>query len=130
MDSTFTYDADLHDAISRKDRNCSAIPMLSPTKSHAAVEKVADTFPVDGLWMDKKGNLYMSGLNQNAVLRRTLDGKIETLILDDRLQWPDTFSEGPDGSIYISASHINESPRFNKGFETRKQPFGVFKFRP
>jgi hypothetical protein len=28
----------------------------------AAVEKVADTFPVDGLWMDKKGNLYLSGL--------------------------------------------------------------------
>jgi hypothetical protein len=72
----------------------------------------------------------MSGLNQNAVLRRTPDGKIETLISDDRLQWPDTFGEGPDGSIYISASHINESPRFNKGFETRKQPFGVFKFRP
>jgi hypothetical protein len=32
--------------------------------------------------------------------------------IDDRLQWPDTFTEGPDGSLYISASHINESPPF------------------
>jgi sugar lactone lactonase YvrE len=96
----------------------------------AAVEKFADTFPVDGLWMDKKGNLYLSGLEQNGVFRRGADGKMEKVVSDPRLQWPDTFSEGADGAMYISASHINESPRFNQGKDARKLPYGVFKFQP
>jgi len=93
-------------------------------------EKYADTFPVDGIWMDAKQNIYLSNLQQNAVSRLTPERKMETLVTDQRLQWPDTFSEGPDGSIYISASHINESPNFNQGKSTRTMPYGVFKFKP
>jgi sugar lactone lactonase YvrE len=96
----------------------------------AAAEKVADTFPVDGMWMDKQGNLYLSELQQNGVFRRSAEGKMEKVVTDQRLQWPDTFTEGPDGSIYITASHINESPRFNKGTDARTSPYGVFKIRP
>jgi sugar lactone lactonase YvrE len=95
----------------------------------AAVEKVADTFPVDGLWMDKQGNLYLSGLEQKSVLRMTPDKKIESIVTDDRLEWPDTFTQAADGTMYITASHINESPRFNGGKEARKLPYGVFKFK-
>ncbi len=93
-------------------------------------EKYAATFPVDGIWMDSKQNIYLSNLQQNAVSRLTSDRKIETMVTDPRLQWPDTFSEGPDGSIYISASHINESPTYNQGKSTRTTPYGVFKFKP
>ena len=57
-------------------------------------------------------------------------GRIENVVMDARLQWSDTFSQGPDGSIYISASHINESPRFNKGKSVRTQPYGIFKISP
>jgi sugar lactone lactonase YvrE len=95
-----------------------------------AVEKAGTAFPTDGFWMDAKGNLYLSDINHNAVVRRTPDEKMEKLTSDPRLQWPDTFSEGPDGSIYITASHINDSPRFNQGKSTRKQPYMVFKFKP
>jgi sugar lactone lactonase YvrE len=95
-----------------------------------AVEKYADTFPVDGIWMDSHQNIYLSDLQQNAVARLNPQRKIDVLVRDNRLQWPDTFSEGPDGSIYISASHINESPTYNQGKSTRKMPYGVFKFRP
>lgn len=93
-------------------------------------EKYADTFPVDGIWMDSNQNIYLSNLQQNGVARLTPDRRIETLVTDRRLQWPDTFSEGPDGFIYISASHINESPTYNKGRSTRTTPYGVFKFKP
>ncbi len=93
-------------------------------------EKYAKTFPVDGIWMDAKGNIYLSNLQNNAVSRLTPDRKIETMMTDQRLQWPDTFSEGPDHSIYISASHINESPTYNQGKSTRTIPYGVFKFEP
>lgn len=26
-----------------------------------------------------------------------------------RLRWPDTFGEGPDGTIYVTTSHIQDS---------------------
>ncbi|MBV8864960.1 MAG: hypothetical protein JO210_06110 [Acidobacteriaceae bacterium] len=105
-------------------------PAGSPEKIAAAVEKVAKTFPTDGLWMDKNSNLYLSDVEHNAVARLSPDGKLERILSDDRLQWPDTFSEGPDGSIYISASHINDSPTYNRGKSTRTQPYMVFKFKP
>jgi sugar lactone lactonase YvrE len=107
-------------------RNASA----SPNDQAAAVEKVGQTFPTDGFWMDTKGNLYLSDVTHNAVSRRTPDGKVEQLVSDPRLQWPDSFAEGADGTIYITASHINESPTFNQGTSTRKQPYGVFSFTP
>jgi hypothetical protein len=72
----------------------------------------------------------LSDLQQNAVARLNPQRKMEILVRDNRLQWPDTFSEGPDGSIYISAFHINDSPMFNQGKSTRKMPYGVFQFQP
>ena len=98
-----------------------------PDNAGAAVEIVTKTFPTDGLWMNKKGILYLTNLNENAVTRLTPDKKLETVVKDNRLQWPVTFTEGPDGSIYITASHIHESPTYNKGFSTRKLPYEVFK---
>ncbi len=93
-------------------------------------EVYAKTFPVDGIWMDSKSNIYLSNVQAKGVSRLTPDRKLETLLTDSRLQWPDTFSEGPDGSIYITASHINDSPTYNKGKSVRKMPYQAFKFKP
>jgi len=101
-----------------------------PERVAAAVEKVADTFPTDGLWMDSKQNLYLSDVTHNAVTRRSANGRMEQIVADPRLQWPDTFSEGSDGAIYITASHIDDSPAYNEGKSTRKLPYPVFKFQP
>lgn len=92
-----------------------------------AVERVAKTFPVDGIWMDAKDRIYLSGLNQSAIFRIDRDGQIRQLATDRRLVWPDTFSEGPDGAIYITASHINEGPQYNGGKSSRTMPYSVFK---
>ena len=94
------------------------------------VEKYAQTFPLDGIWMDSKWNIYLSNLQGKSVSRLGPDRKIQTMVTDPRLEWPDTFSEGPDGSIYLSASHINESPTYNKGKSVRTLPYGVFRFKP
>jgi sugar lactone lactonase YvrE len=80
--------------------------------------------------MDSKQNIYLRNMQGESVARLTPDKTIQTLVTDHRLQWPDTFSQGPDGSIYISASHINESPTYNRGKSTRTTPYAVFKFRP
>lgn len=103
---------------------------LRDPKGKPVAEKFAQTFPVDGIWMDSKNNIYLSNLQANGVSRLTADRKMQTVLTDPRLQWPDTFSEGPDGSIYITASHINESPTYNKGKSARTSPYAAFKFTP
>ena len=95
-----------------------------------AVEKVATTFPCDGLWMDKKGNLYLSDLRDGAIQRRTSAGKIELVCADPRIQWPDSFAEGPDGAIYFSCSHIHHAPQYNGGKSARTEPYAIYKVMP
>jgi hypothetical protein len=34
------------------------------------------------------------------------------VVQDERLRWPDTFSQGPDGTIYVTTSHIQDSAFF------------------
>lgn len=83
----------------------------------SAVEKVATTFPTDGLWADAKQRLYLSDVERDAVVRRSADGTMARIVQDRRLQWPDTFTQGPDGTMYVSKS-------------TRTLPYAVFKFAP
>jgi sugar lactone lactonase YvrE len=77
------------------------------TELEADVERVAETEPTDGLWIDAEGRLYLSAIEQDAV--RVREGnRITTLVQDKRLRWPDTFSEGPDGTLYVTSSHIQD----------------------
>jgi sugar lactone lactonase YvrE len=102
----------------------------SPDIVAAAVEVFATIFPTDGLWTGADDSIYTTDVSRNAVTRVTLDGNASIVVQDDRLQWPDTFSAGPDGAIYVSASHINESPPFNKGRSVRTSAYGVYRFTP
>jgi sugar lactone lactonase YvrE len=88
------------------------------------VEKVATTEPADGLWMDAEGRIYISSLQDNAV-KVLENGRMSTVVRDPLLRWPDTFSQGPDGALYVTASHIQDSPWFHKDW-TRKN-FTLFK---
>ena len=102
----------------------------SPETVGAAVERYASTFPVDGLWIDAEDRIYLSDITHAAVSRLLPDRTIERVVVDRRLQWPDTFSEGPDGAIYVTASHINASATYNKGKSVRRRPYAVFRFMP
>lgn len=79
------------------------------------VERVGENGVSDGLWIDGANRMYVSALEEDAVKVRDLsaDGdRVTTLVRDPRLRWPDTFSEGPDGAIYVTASHIMDMPWF------------------
>ena len=52
-----------------------------------------------------------SAIEANAVKVREGGGDT-TLVQDDRLRWPDTFSEGPDGTIYVTSSRIQDMSWF------------------
>jgi sugar lactone lactonase YvrE len=43
------------------------------------------------------------------------DGKIETVVKEQRLEWPDTFAWDPDGNnIYFTTSAIHKIPDWNR----------------
>jgi sugar lactone lactonase YvrE len=84
-----------------------ANPSLSKENLEARVEGAGVTEPTDGLWIDVRERLYLSAIEQDAVKVRDGD-RITTLVQDKRLRWPDTFSEGPDGTIYITSSRIQD----------------------
>ena len=86
-------------------------PRLSDQALASRVERAGNTEPTDGLWIDGRGRLYLSAIEQDAVHVRDGD-RLSTLVRDRRLRWPDTFSEGPDGTIYVTSSRIQDMSWF------------------
>jgi len=93
---------------------------LSETQLGTKVELVTKTGPVDGMFFDKKGNLYLSGLEQKAILWLHPDQKLDTLVQAPELEWPDSFATGPDGYLYVTTSQIHLGP-------TPPQPYRIYK---
>ncbi len=79
-----------------------------------ALTVVAQTHVADGLWMSKAGTLYLTSPTDYSI-KRLNGARVETVLTDRRLRWPDTFSEGPDGRIYVTASHIQDTNWFKPG---------------
>ncbi|MGI4873928.1 MAG: SMP-30/gluconolactonase/LRE family protein [Janthinobacterium lividum] len=101
---------------------------LTPAQVAAAVEKLPDLAACDGMELDSKGNLYLTGFENGEILRRSPDGKVESLVKEARLQWPDTFAWGADGkSLYFTVSELDKMPNWNKGVGQPHEPFRVYK---
>ncbi len=45
---------------------------------------------------------------------------------DVRLRWPDSLAEGADGSIYVTASHIQDMAQFHEQGSTQKGQWELF----
>jgi sugar lactone lactonase YvrE len=71
----------------------------------------------DGLLIARgTDDMYLSSVQDNAIKVRDLaegpSGAPRIVVQDERLRWPDTFSQGPDGTIYVTTSHIQDSAFF------------------
>jgi len=77
-------------------------PLADLSKS---VEKVGDNGPADGLLMDSAGTLYVSSVEDHSIKVRK-GGQLSVLLQDKDMRWPDTFTQGPDGTIYVTDSRI------------------------
>ena len=95
------------------------------------VKTVGDNGPADGLLIARDGKMYVSSPQDNAIKVRDLtgNGELKTLIQDARLRWPDTFAEGPDGTIYFTTSHIQDSA-FYKPDAPAALPTELWSFKP
>ena len=95
-----------------------------------SVEKLGTTNVADGLWMDQQGYLYITYPAENAVRMRAPDGTLSIIARDARLRWPDSLAEGPDGSIYVTASHIQDMAQFHEKGSTQDGPWELFRIAP
>ena len=59
----------------------------------------------------------------SAGYTRTPAGRLETMVRDPRLLWPDSFGLGPDGYLYLTASQIERTPKWNNGQDRVEYPF-------
>jgi|FEC22Drversion2_1045045.scaffolds.fasta_scaffold00970_7 sugar lactone lactonase YvrE len=91
-----------------------ALTADDPEEAARRIEKVGTTHIADGLLMSRDDRLYLTSPEDNAVHTWTGE-RSETVLSDPRLSWPDSLAEGPDGSIYVTASRIHEMPWFRTG---------------
>lgn len=81
---------------------------LSPLALSQRVQPFAAKTVTDGLTSDARGMLYLSDPEYSRVLLLGPDGQLQTLIQSERLRWPDGFSFGPDGDLYIACSALHQ----------------------
>lgn len=98
----------------------SVVPeMLTDRTLGSKIVTVGENGVADGLLISRHdGRMYVTSPQDNAVKVRDLSGKgtgLTTLVQDPQLRWPDTFSEGPDGTIYVTTSHIQDSADYKPG---------------
>lgn len=102
-------------------------PQMTAEQLGGAVETVATTFLADGYWMARDGTLYLTSCADNSVKRMNGDKTFSIAVQDNRLLWPDSLAEGPDGAIYVTASHIPQMKAW-QGPGVRETQ--LFRFKP
>lgn len=93
--------------------------LTAPNATEASIERAVETVGAnrvpDGLWASRAGALYLTAPETHEVKVRGADGAIRGFARNGGWSWPDSMAEGPDGSIYVTDSHIPDSPWFKPG---------------
>ena len=81
------------------------------------VEHYGINGPADGLLFARGTDLlYLTSPQDKSIKVRDLSqgllAEARIVVQDERLRWPDTFSQGPDGTIYVTTSRIPDSSFF------------------
>ncbi|WP_372368696.1 L-dopachrome tautomerase-related protein [Candidatus Uabimicrobium sp. HlEnr_7] len=86
---------------------------------HKNVQVLGKTGAADGLIFDPHGNLYISSLENNAILRLTPGLRVQYLVQHESISWPDSFSIS-NGQLYFTTAqiHLGSSPT---------NPYRIFK---
>jgi sugar lactone lactonase YvrE len=102
---------------------------LSSSDLETKIETVAQKTPApDGMLEAADGSIYLTDVEGSAIVKwNVATNKMEPVIADRRLLWPDTLAWGPGGELYVTASQIQHMARFNNGKPTRTEPYKLWK---
>ncbi len=103
---------------------------LTPGDLSARVEAFAPKTLSDGIAMDSAGNIYIGDMEHSAILSLGPDRRLTTLLKDSRLRWPDGFSFGPDGWLYLTCSSLQDVLFVGQDVMRAHAPYQIFRFRP
>ncbi|HEY9007976.1 L-dopachrome tautomerase-related protein [Ohtaekwangia sp.] len=96
-------------------------PDFYPGKLDESVEHLGEFPPSDGMIFGQDGKLYLASVEESAI--RVYDGNTTHIVVQDsNFRWPDSFAVGPDGSLYVSSSQLNDLHP--------EQPYRILKFKP
>ena len=93
----------------------------------AAIARVGPKPVSDGAATDAAGNHYFTDLSHNAIAVLHPDGRLTTLVEDERLLWPDSLSFGEPGWLYIAVNQLNRSPPLNGGVDGGQLPYRIMR---
>jgi sugar lactone lactonase YvrE len=94
------------------------------------VETYATKTESDGITTDLSDRVYLSDPGNDAVHVIGPDRKLVTLVSTPRLRWPDGFSFGPDGWLYLTASSLHHVIFMGADHVRANAPYQIFRFRP
>jgi len=103
---------------------------LTPAALAQTVETFAAKTMSDGLTTDTAGNIYLSDLEHDAVVLLKPDRSLQPLLRSPRLRWPDGFSFGPDGWLYLTCSSLHQVIGKPPSSVAAHAPYQVFRLKP
>jgi sugar lactone lactonase YvrE len=102
-------------------------PSLSADALADQVDDLGATVVTDGMIAAGDGTIYHTALEADAVIGWHPERGLDTLVVDRRLKWPDSFAIGPGDSLYVTTSQIHLMPQYNRNSDRRTDPYRVFR---
>ncbi|KZZ60612.1 hypothetical protein A3762_15495 [Oleiphilus sp. HI0125] len=96
---------------------------------YARIERFAAKTMSDGLTTDNAGNIYISDIEHSAIVVMNPQGQLQTLYKAKMLRWPDGFSFGPNGDLYMTASALQFVMAKPDSYIQQNGPYQIFKLQ-
>jgi sugar lactone lactonase YvrE len=103
---------------------------LSAQELALRVEQFATKTMSDGITTDLAGNIYLSDLEHSAIVRLGADGRLQTLLKDPLIRWPDGLGFGPGGWLYVTCSALHQVIGRSGASIRSDGPYQIFRFQP
>lgn len=124
------YGAMTHDTLYRIRTADLLNPALDSADLTARLQSMGPKPLSAGFSHDNAGNIYITDVEHSAILRKTLDGRLETVIRDSRIRWADSLSFGPNGYLYVSDSALPDQLLQSEAHIAGARPYHIFRFKP
>ena len=101
----------------------------TPAQVSARVMNLGPPQKPDGMLKGRDGTVYLTSIEQNAIVRYAITGHYEIVAQDPRLQWPDTMAWGPDGKLYVTCPQIHRMPKYHQGKSLQQGPYMLYRLK-